>query len=117
MARGYLLVDDEREFLALAREILGGGGRVVVEARSAGEAERLLEKARPAVVIIDVHLGANSGFQLARRLKELAPQVRIVMVSSVDEPAYGDLSRSVGAVGFLPKKRLSPVALETLLSA
>lgn len=117
MARGYLLVDDEREFLALAREILGGEGRVVAEARDPDEAERLLGKARPAVVIIDVHIGATSGFQLARRLLELAPQVRIVMVSSVDEPAYGDLSRSVGAVGFLPKKRLSPVALETLLSA
>ena len=116
MARGYLLVDDEREFLALAREMLGGG-RVVAEARDADEAERLLTKARPAVVIIDVHIGATSGFQLARRLREIAPHVRVVMTSSVDEPAYDDLSRSVGAVGFLPKKRLSPVALETLLSA
>ena len=117
MLRGYLLVDDEREFLALARELLGGQATVVGEARDAGEAERLVESARPAVAIVDVHLAGSSGFHVAKRLLERSPELRVVMVSSVDEPSFLDLSRSVGAAGFLPKKRLSQAALQTLLEA
>ena len=109
-------MDDEREFLALARELLGREAVIVGEARSSAEACAMALSSTPAIVIVDVQLGRESGFELARLLLEQTPALRIVMVSSEDHPGYQKLSRAVGAAGFLPKKRLSLGALESVLA-
>lgn len=116
VSAGLLLVDDEREFLALARELLGREARIVGEARTGDEAFSMLLTSNPEIAIVDVQLGRESGFELARRLLEHAPTLRVVMVSADDHPGYQKLSRSVGAAGFLPKKRLSLGAIESVLA-
>lgn len=116
MSAALLLVDDEREFLALARELLGRDARIVGEARSGEEACAIVISSRAEIAIVDVQLGRESGFELVRRLLECAPGLRVVMVSSDDHPGYQKLSRAVGAAGFLPKKRLSLGAIESVLA-
>ena len=68
-ALGVLIVDDNGLFLEAARDRLEQGGlRVVGVAANSAEALRRTEELQPEVVLVDVMLGSESGFELARRL-------------------------------------------------
>jgi DNA-binding NarL/FixJ family response regulator len=68
-ALGVLIVDDNGLFLEAARDRLEHGGlRVVGVAANSAEALRRTEELRPEVVLVDVMLGSENGFELARRL-------------------------------------------------
>ncbi|HEX3796064.1 MAG TPA: response regulator, partial [Acidimicrobiales bacterium] len=63
-----LLVDDNATFLASARRLLEGEGIVIVGVASTGvEALRAAEQHDPDVMLVDVDLGEESGFDLAER--------------------------------------------------
>ena len=66
---GVLIVDDNWLFVEAARDRLERGGlRVVGVAATSAEALRRAEELWPEVVLVDVMLGGESGFELARRL-------------------------------------------------
>ena len=68
---GILIVDDNGLFLEAARDRLEREGlRVVGVAATSAEALRRAEELRPEVVLVDVMLGGESGFELARQLAE-----------------------------------------------
>ena len=108
-SHSLLLVDDEAEYLRLARALLNGHANLAVlgEAASVEEAIELLQTLRPEAVILDVYLPGTTGFHAARRLLDLAPRLRIILVSALDDAQYAPLARAVGAAAFLPKKNLS----------
>src|SRR5438034_8780510 len=85
-----VLVDDQPAFLDLARSILHDSTelRVVGQATNAEEAERLVTTLQPDAAIIDVIMPAVSGFKLAQRLHDLAPALKMVLVSAEDNPLY-----------------------------
>ena len=66
---GILIVDDNWLFLEAARDRLEREGlRVVGVAATSAEALHRAEELRPDVVLVDVMLRGESGFELARRL-------------------------------------------------
>ncbi len=65
-----LIVDDSRHFLDAAHGLLERQGIVVVGVASTGaEALRRVEELRPDVTLVDIDLGGESGFEVARRLQ------------------------------------------------
>jgi two-component system, NarL family, nitrate/nitrite response regulator NarL len=74
MAFGVLIVDDDRLFLEAARILLEREGlRVVGVAASAAETPRRAGKLRPEVVLVDITLGSESGFDLCPAAGQIAP--------------------------------------------
>ncbi|HEX7994591.1 MAG TPA: response regulator, partial [Streptosporangiaceae bacterium] len=68
-----LIVDDSRDFLDAARDLLEGDGIAVVGGVStAAQACRLCREQRPDVALIDIDLGEETGFQVARQLADQA---------------------------------------------
>ena len=61
-------MDDNRSFLEAARVVLERPGRVVGVASRSAEALQRAEKLRPEVVLVDITLAGESGFDIARRL-------------------------------------------------
>jgi DNA-binding NarL/FixJ family response regulator len=113
-----LIVDDTVNFREAARDLLEGQGVAVVGcASSAAEAVRSVQRLRPEVALVDIDLGADSGFDLARRLAEDldgdAP--RVILISTHDEREFGKLIESSPAVGFLAKTELSAERIYQLL--
>jgi DNA-binding NarL/FixJ family response regulator len=113
-----LLVDDEPLFIELAREklIVDQHFQVVGTASSGEHALRSAKELRPDVVLVDAHMSGITGFETARRLRALLPDLRVVVLSADDEPGYGTLAHASGALGFLPKRHLTPRALLALLA-
>ena len=108
-----LIVDDSPGFRDAARDMLERADFVVVgTAADAQEAEQQARALRPDLALVDVDLGADSGFDVAERLAEVA----VILTSTHDEQDFADLIAASPALGFLPKFALSPVAITRLLA-
>jgi DNA-binding NarL/FixJ family response regulator len=113
-----LLVDDSPHFLAAARGLLERQGIDVVGIASTIEdAARLADALRPDVCLVDIDLGDESGFDLARRLAEPGGQApRVVLISAYAERDFSDMIAQSPAVGFVPKPELSAARIRAMLA-
>lgn len=114
MALRLLLVDDNASFLASASTVLRHGGLDVVgSASSSATALAQAEELQPDVVLVDIHLAGESGFDLARRLDEMRPAEgwQVVMMSTHAEDDFADLIAGSPVVGFVAKSRLTAGAV------
>jgi two-component system nitrate/nitrite response regulator NarL len=110
-----VIVDDNGHFLDAARTVMEDDGiEVVGVARNSAEAVRLAAELQPDVILVDVDLGEESGFDLARRLAA-SEDARIVMISAYPESELSDLIAASPAAGFVPKSQLSARAVVNLL--
>ena len=112
-----LIVDDNPGFLHAARGLLQREGVAVVTASSSAEAAQRVKQLRPDVALIDIDLGGESGFDLARQLhgQTGATPPKIILISTYAEQDYTDLIAASPAVGFLAKTALSARAIADLL--
>jgi CheY-like chemotaxis protein len=110
-----VIVDDSRTFLDAARGLLERGG-IVVDAVASTSAEALeqTEALRPDVVLVDIFLGEESGFDLARRLAADGNGMTVILISTHSEADFADLIAESSAAGFLPKAELSASAIERI---
>ena len=110
-----LIVDDHPDFRRVVRDLLIRRGYVVVgEADSLNTALAASQQCEPDAVLLDVCLGNESGFDVARVLTGLWPGLPVVLVSTDDR--YEDQARvqECGARGFVLKSRLADADLDTL---
>jgi DNA-binding NarL/FixJ family response regulator len=112
-----LIVDDSHAFLAAARTLLERQGLTVAGVASTGaEARREVEALRPDLVLVDVSLGSESGFDLARQLvDDHHHAARVILISTRSEAELAELVASSPALGFLSKSELSADAIRGLL--
>jgi CheY-like chemotaxis protein len=113
-----LIVDDSPEFLEAASQLLADDGVTVVGfAATSDEAVNETLAVRPDVALVDIELGTESGFDVARRLKALphgGPPV--VLISAESGTELSELADASGALGFVSKTDLSGDAIRKLLS-
>lgn len=103
-----LLVDDNDAFLNAASVLLEREGVTVAGiASTIAEALRQIEALRPDVILIDIGLGDESGFDLARRVARNGSSATIIMISTRAGADYADLIAEGPAAGFLAKSELS----------
>jgi len=118
MALRCVIVDDSPAFLDAARALLERQGlRVVAVASNGSQALRLAGELHPDVVLVDVGLNGESGFDVARLLQwqRTTAQLPVILISTRPEEDYGELISASPAVGFLPKITLSAAAIRGLL--
>ena len=117
MAFRVLIVDDNGAFLYAARRLLAREGlQVVGIASTEAEALRRTAQLRPDVVLVDVELAEESGFEVARRLDERGPDgPAVILVSTHAEEDLAELVDGSPAIGFLPKATLSAEAIQRML--
>ena len=105
-----LLVDDSDAFLETASLLLEREGmKVAGVASSIAEALRQARVLRPDVILVDIGLGDESGFDLARLLAAdgQGGSATVILISTRDEADYIELIAESPAAGFLAKSELS----------
>jgi DNA-binding NarL/FixJ family response regulator len=120
MVLRVLMVDDNASFLAAARLLLERQGLTVVGvATTIDEARSQTDDLRPDVVLADIVLGPESGFELARRLAgdDHNGGSAVILTSTHTEADFADLIGASPAAGFVPKSELSASAIERILDA
>jgi DNA-binding NarL/FixJ family response regulator len=113
-----LIVDDSPAVLRSAGELLERQGVAVIGRAANGEqAVSLAEELHPDVVLVDIDLGPESGFDLVRRLVQSLDQAgtRTILISTHDEADFADLIAASPAIGFVAKSDLSAAAIRRLL--
>jgi two-component system, NarL family, nitrate/nitrite response regulator NarL len=108
-----LIVDDNEQFLDAARVLLEREGMAIVGvATTSADALRLEKELRPDVVLVDIRLGDERGFDLAERLKRT-----VILISTHAQEEYADEIAASRAAGFIPKQQLSAAAVLRLTGA
>jgi ActR/RegA family two-component response regulator len=114
-----LIVDDDRDFVAVYDEIFRSQGLVVTAAHSPAEATHVLETrgAELDVVLLDQKLqgsgGPDSGLDLIARVRQLAPFAKPIVVTGYASAAAIERAFEFGVYDYLVKNG----AFEALLRA
>jgi DNA-binding NarL/FixJ family response regulator len=113
-----VIVDDSPEILRGASRLLEGEGvSVVGVAENNGQACSLMAQLQPDVILVDVVLGAESGFDLVRGLANTAKSggSHAILMSTRDEADLADSIATSPTIGFR-KSDLSARAIHRLLA-
>jgi two-component system KDP operon response regulator KdpE len=98
-----LIVDDEPVLRRLMRRALAGLELEIVEAANGAEALERFASQDFSAVITDVRMPLMDGLELVSHLRQLDPELPIILVSGSDEVSSRAGARALGAFDFLPK--------------
>lgn len=108
-----LIVDDDDGFRAFAAAALSAAGLATVEAPDADAAFAAADELAPSVALLDVCLPGLCGYEIARRLRQERPAVRIVFCSGVRTESFDRVAGFLlGADDYVVK----PVAPDELVA-
>ena len=101
-----LIVDDHALLRAGLRSQLERepGIAVAGEADTAERAVVMARKLQPDVVLLDLLLPRKGGYDAIPEIRSVAPEARILVVSSQAAPSSVRRALSAGAAGYLPKR-------------
>ena len=72
----------------------------------------------PDVVLVDIMLGDESGFDLAQSLADMdSGGIAVILISTQEESDFADLIEAAPVAGFVPKSELSASAIRRLIQA
>jgi DNA-binding NarL/FixJ family response regulator len=77
------------------------------EAGEAGLAFEEIRRIKPDVVVVDLTLKGESGFELIKRLRSLPNPPPILVLSMHDETFYAERAIRAGALGYVMKREIS----------
>lgn len=97
-----LVVDDEPGVRTLLRECFEQDGFQVVEAKDGRELDAQLADKPVGLVTLDINLGGENGFDLARRIRS-ARNVPIIMITGKGDPIDRVVGLELGADDYISK--------------
>lgn len=100
-----------RNLLSYAKDIL-----VVGEAGNGPEAIRLAKKEKPDILLLDVELPVIRGDIVMRQIKHDKINVKVLAVSSYNDPAYIQGMLENGAAGYITKEEAPNLLVEAVYS-
>lgn len=105
MATRVLLVDDSEDMRLLCRIVLESNGvyEICGEAAHGAAAIEAATSDRPDVVILDIEMPVMDGFEALPRLRDLHPDVPVIMLSADVTPQRREEALRLGAHALVAK--------------
>lgn len=118
MRKRVLLVDDHPAMLWALKSMIQAQAHfeVIGEASNGEECLELAKTTLPDIIVLDIDMPKIDGLDVIRRLSIQAPQIRILVVSSLDANIYGNRVRSTGGHGFINKTANSDIIMAACLA-
>jgi DNA-binding NtrC family response regulator len=108
-----LIADDEPLIRRSVKGALVEEGFQATEAASGAEAWERFREDRPDVVLLDLRLGDVDGLDLLRRIRQEAPDVKVVLISAHGSIESAVAAMKLGAYDFIKK----PFELDEIVAA
>src|SRR6476646_5523675 len=120
MTYRVLVVEDFAPFRRFVSSILGNRPEfeIIGEVADGLEAVEKAEKLKPDLILLDIGLPTLNGFDVARRIREIAPESKILFVTQETPADVAEQAFELGS-GFVVKSRALNdilIAIETVLS-
>jgi len=112
-----LIVDDSSLARRRARGILEAAGYQVLEADDGMAALERYFVEKPDLVLLDLVMKGMYGVDVLKRLRELDPAARVIVVSADVQTSSHELAGAAGALGFLVKPLDEQAVLSLVLAA
>lgn len=113
MSERFLIVDDDPAFTRVLSRAMTRREYEVQVARSAEEAEQLLESWVPDLATVDLKMEGNSGLSLIPKLRHCNAEMKILMLTGYASIATAVEAIKLGATQYLPK----PADADQILTA
>lgn len=88
-----------KQILAEQRDLIVAG-----EAETGHDAVKLVGKARPHVMLLDISLPDRNGIEVLKQIKKDRPELAVLMLSMHREDQYAIRSLKAGAAGYMTKQ-------------
>ncbi len=109
--RMLLLVDDDPEFAKFVKQVFEPHGVTVRVAKDGGQAQSSFVMHKPDLVVLDLILPGESGFEICERMKHTNDTVPVLALTAIHLEDSRALADRVGFDGYLVK----PVSVELLV--
>ena len=105
-----VLAEDHIPLRQAIKKIVQKNGELTVmgEAGDGLELLELLEQTAPDMVITDIAMPRVRGLEATKKIKELYPQVKVLILTVHREKDYLDLAMLYGADGYVVKEDIDP---------
>ena len=99
-----LVVDDHRTFAELLSGALASAGMDAIgTAHSAAQAVAMAQDLQPDIVVMDIEMPRQDGLAATRRIREVAPDAVVAVVTAHRDPDWVVRAAQAGASAFIPK--------------
>ena len=115
-AKTILVVDDDVSVLNSARATLEAAGYVTLTGNNGISALRLMQEVRVDALVTDIFMPSMTGFELSSRIRQLQPDLPIVVMSDYPNLLEDDMRCQNGAAASV-RKPFSPAALRSAVDA
>jgi UDP-3-O-[3-hydroxymyristoyl] N-acetylglucosamine deacetylase len=112
MQRKVLIVDDEERVVQSIAGVLEDEGFRVAKAKSGEEAIKVFQQEEPDVTLLDIWMPGMDGMEVLKRLKWIAPECQVIMISGHATISTAMTAVKLGAFDFIEK----PLSLDILLT-
>lgn len=111
----FAVVDDAAFLRELIKNIVSSAGGICVgEAENGDEAVKLVQATLPDLVFLDMVMPQRNGIETAKILKELAPDIKIIGCSTIDNDALIEKAKEAGFDEYLTKPFTKDQILKTI---
>ena len=111
--QSLLLVDDDERLCNRLAQAMEKRGFAVATANSVADGIASVEGSPPPYAVVDLRLGDGSGLDVVKRLHELRPNARAIVLTGYGNIATAVAAVKLGAVDYLPK----PADADQILAA
>ncbi len=113
-----MVVDDHALFRSGLVRILKANEEVEIVGESSDgyEALTVSEEAKPDIILMDLNMKNMDGLEATRKIKELQPEVKIIILTVMEEKKYFLSAIQAGADGYI-LKNIEPEELYAFLKA
>ncbi len=107
-----LIVDDETDVLEFAQNFFLRRKIDTAVAAGGKEALEIIKKDKPSLVLLDIRMEDMNGLDVLSQIKKIDSNIKVIMVSGVEESDAMAKAKNLGALSFIHK----PLVLDELES-
>ena len=109
-----LLADDHRRVADAVGKYVAEAFQLVGTVSDGGALLEAAQTLRPDVIVADLSMPGTDGFTAMKQVRELLPQMRVILLTNYGDPVLARHALDAGASGFVLKAHASTDLLEAI---